>query len=361
MSTQRDYYEILGVARGANTDEIKKAYRKLVMKYHPDRVPEAEKKSAEEKFKEISEAYAVLSDPQKRNLYDQYGHAGIDSRFSQEDIFRSADFSEFFKGAGGLGGIFESLFGGGGFDFFGGGGGRSRHGADVHLELGITLEDAYRGMQRKITFSRYDECSRCKGSGAQPGTKKETCTTCGGRGAVTSGMGFINFQQTCPKCGGEGVMIKHPCLQCQGQGMVAGKKTMSITIPAGVDTGSILRMQGEGHYAGGGRGDLFVHMNVNPHRTFRRRGQDLRCAVTVDVTRAVLGDEIEVPTIDGKAKMKIPAGTQPNTVFRLKGKGMPSVRTKQMGDEFVEVRVEVPKRLSMKEKKLFSELAALRK
>ncbi len=363
MSTKKDYYEILGVPKGSSIDEIKKAYRQLVMKHHPDRVPQEQKKEAEERFKEISEAYAVLSDPQKKELYDKYGHAGIDSRYSTEDIFRGADFSSFF--GGGLGDIFENLFSEGGFDIFGGsrGGTRQRRqarGEDVQIKLTIDLEDAAAGAQKDITYWRYDSCSECGGSGAAKGSSKVNCPTCGGRGVVRGGMGFISFSQACPNCGGEGKVIKDKCRACGGLGRIRVKKNLNITVPEGVDNGSILRLRNEGSFAGTARGDLYVHIAVRPHPTFKREGDNIKCKVKISVIKAILGAEIEVPTLDKKVKMKIPSGTQPNTVFRLKNKGIINLRTKRMGDELVEVEVEVPKKTSFKERRLLQEWGRLK-
>ncbi len=364
MSTQRDYYEILGLSKGASVDEIKKAYRQLVMKFHPDRVPADKKKEAEEKFKEISEAYAVLSDPQKKQLYDQYGHAGIDSRYTTEDIFKGADFSSIFGGmGGGFADIFESIFGD---DIFGGGtrtGRRAsgrRRGEDLQLQLVISLEQASFGTEKEVSFYRYDNCSRCNGSGAEPGSSKVTCSACKGRGAVSSGLGFISFSQTCPQCGGQGQVIKNRCRECQGQGRIRSKKSLKVTVPQGVDTGSVLRLKGEGNFGGQARGDLYIYIDVKPHSIFTREGDNIRCKAKIGVIQAILGSEIEVPTLAGHVKMKIPPGTQPNTIFRLKGKGIVNLHTKRLGDELVEADIEIPKRLSSREKKLLDEWKKVR-
>ncbi len=366
MTTKRDYYEILGVSKGASVDEVKKAYRKLVMRHHPDRVESDKKKEAEEKFKEISEAYAVLSDPQKKQLYDQYGHAGIDSRYSTEDIFRNADFSSIFGGMGGFGDIFDQIFGGMGGDIFGGGGRRSyrrRVGEDIQLQVKISLEEASTGIDKDVTFNRYDSCSRCNGSGVEPGSSKITCPTCKGKGAVRSGLGgFISFSQTCPECGGQGQVIKNRCKQCSGEGRVKSKKTLKVSIPKGVDTGSILRLRGEGCSApGASRGDLYVYISVNPHPLFERKGDNIRCKVKVSLLKAILGSQIEVPTLYGNVEMKIPAGTQPNAVFRLKNKGIANLRSKRPGDQLVDIEIEIPRRLSFREKRLVEQWAKLRK
>ncbi|MCF7907484.1 MAG: molecular chaperone DnaJ [Candidatus Omnitrophica bacterium] len=363
MSTAKDYYEVIGLSKGATVDEVKKAYRQLVMKHHPDRVPENQKKVAEEKFKEISEAYAVLSDPQKKQLYDQYGHAGIDSRYSTEDIFRGADFSSIFGNAGGgLGGIFESLFsnsgvfGGSGFS----GSGRTRSGEDLQIQVTISLDEAYRGVEKDISFGRNDNCSHCSGSGAEPGSRKQTCSTCRGRGQVSAGLGgFINFAQTCPNCQGQGEIIKNRCKKCSGAGRIKVKKNLKVTIPKGVDSGSVLRLRAEGSWASGARGDLYIYINVRTHPQFKRQGDTILCAVKLNVIQAILGAEIEVPTLSGKVMMKIPPGTQPNTVFRLKGKGIIDLHSKRPGDELIEVEIEIPKKLSSREKKLIEQWAKL--
>ena len=364
MSTKRDYYEILGVSKGTSVDEVKKSYRKLVMKYHPDRVEPDKKKEAEERFKEISEAYAVLSDPQKKKLYDQYGHAGIDSRYSTEDIFRGADFSSIFGGMGGFGDVFEQIFGGG-FDIFGEGARRRtrrRVGEDIQLQVEVSLEEASRGLDKDISFNRYDSCSSCKGSGAEPGSSKVTCSTCNGRGVVRAGLGgFINFSQTCSACGGEGRVIKNRCRRCGGEGRMKSKKTLKVSVPKGIDTGSILRLRGEGCSAPGAeRGDLYVYVKVNSHSLFEREGDNIRCKVKISILKAILGAEIEVPTLYGTVAMKIPSGTQPNTIFRLKNKGITNLRTKRMGDELVDIEVDIPRRLSSKEKGLMNQWVKLR-
>lgn len=359
MSAARDYYDILGVSKGAGVDEVKKAYRQMAMKYHPDRVPADEKKKAEERFKEISEAYAVLNDPQKKQLYDQYGHSGIDSRYTTEDIFRGADFSNVVEG---LGDIFGQFFGGGGFDGFGSGGGRQsiRGGEDLQLQVAVTLEEVSSGVERDITFARYGKCSACNGSGVEAGSTKTVCPTCRGAGQVRAGLGgFISFAQTCPDCGGEGKIIKNPCRNCFGRGRVKTKKKLKVTIPKGVDTGSILRLKSEGNFADGARGDLYVHISVRPHSAFVRDRDNIHYKTEVGVLQAVLGSEIDVPTLYGKVKMKIPAGTQPNTVFRLKNKGVANLRNKRPGDQLVVVEIEIPKKLSFREKRLFNELAKL--
>lgn len=373
MTTQRDYYEILGVARSAAIDEIKKAYRGLAMKYHPDRVAPEGKKEAEEKFKEISEAYAVLSDEKKRGLYDQYGHAGIDQRYSTEDIFRGTDFSGIFEeifgagarggfGGGGFGGgsIFEEIFGG--HDIFGGSSARrrSRRGRDLQIALEITLEEAAFGVEKTFSVNRYENCPVCKGSGAKPGSKKTVCPYCHGEGQVTVSQGFFHLTQTCSKCAGEGKVITNPCPECAGQGHVKVPRKLSVKIPAGVDNGSQLRVRGEGEESEGGRGDLFVVIRVKPHHLFEREDSNILCEVRIDAAQAILGAEIEVPTLYGQVKMKVPAGTQPGKVFRIREKGIIDLHSRSKGDELVRVIIDIPQGLTAAQRKLIEEFARIR-
>lgn len=365
MTTARDYYEILGVNKSASVEEVKRAYRALAMKHHPDRVPHDQKKAAEEKFKEISEAYAVLSDEKKRALYDRYGHAGIDQRYSTEDIFRGADFSSIFEeafGGGGMGGgIFEEIFGGASGDIFGTGRGRRvRKGRDLQFEIEITLEEAVSGTEKTFQISRYELCTACNGLGAKAGSKKATCQQCQGSGQVSVAHGFFHLTQTCSKCAGEGKVIATPCPKCGGQATVRMPRKISVKVPAGVDTGSQLRVRGEGEEAQGGKGDLYVLVRVRKHNVFERHGNDLVCDVHIDVAQAMLGAEIDVPTLSGEVKMRVPAGTQSGKVFRLRDKGVPDLRTRDTGDELVRVIVDVPQNLGSGEKKLIQEFARLR-
>lgn len=366
MATKRDYYEILGVKKSASLDEIKKAYRELALRYHPDRVPHEQKKDAEEKFKEISEAYAVLSDPQKRALYDQYGHAGIDQRFTSEDIFRGADFSSIFEGLSdfGFGGsIFEEIFGDLGFDIFGGsagrGQGRRRRGRDLEAQADITLEEAASGTEKTIQVSRYEPCETCQGTGAKPGTKKSVCPQCRGGGRIAVSSGFFQIAQTCPRCKGQGSVITAPCAKCGGAGSAKVTKKINIKIPAGAYTGSHLRVRGEGEAGAVTRGDLYVAINVKSHRIFERHNNDIICEVDISIAQAILGSEIAVPTLNGSVKMKIPPGTQPNRIFRLKSKGIPDLRGRGSGDELVKVNVIIPTNLTAEQKRLIEEFARL--
>ncbi len=359
MSTKRDYYEILGVQKGASVDEIKKVYRSLALKYHPDRVSE-NKKQAEEKFKEISEAYAVLSDPQKRSQYDQFGHAGIESRYSYEDIFKGADFGSIFEdlGVGGeiFGDIFEGIFGGG-FSS------RSRRGSlrgrDLEYEIEISFEDAAFGVKKTVSVPRHETCETCRGEGTRPGTKKTACPSCGGKGRIMQSTGFFSIQQTCFKCRGEGSIIKNPCVKCAGAGRVKLTKKIEVNIPAGVDTGSRLRVQGEGEAGskGGARGDLYIYIHVTDHDIFDRHGYDIVCSVPINFPVAALGGEVEIPTLNGKVSMKVPEGTQSGKVFRLSSKGIRKLRGNGYGDELVRVVVETPTRLNSQQKRILKEFA----
>ena len=360
----KDFYETLGVAKSASQDEIKKAYRKLAVKYHPDK--NQGDKEAEEKFKEIAQAYEVLSDPDKRQRYDQLGHAAFTSARGAggggfEGFHDPFDiFSQVFGQGGRSGGgssFFEDLFG------FGGGSRRGRSGgtdgADLRYDLEIDFEDAVYGADKSITIPRMDTCPTCKGSGCAAGTSKEHCAHCGGSGYIAASQGFFSIRQTCPVCHGEGNVIKNPCSKCHGQGRVRVNKKLKIHIPPGVDTGSRLRVahEGEGGTGGGEQGDLYVVIHVRPHPVFQREGDDIICSLPVDFPTAAMGGVVEVPTITGKTKMKIPPGTQNGTIMRLRGKGVPSLRGGGRGDQHVEIVVEVPKNLSKRQKELLREYA----
>ncbi|MEJ5210603.1 MAG: molecular chaperone DnaJ [Burkholderiales bacterium] len=344
--SKRDYYEVLGVGRDASEDEIKKAYRKLAMKYHPDRNPG--NKEAEEKFKEVKEAYETLSDPNKRAAYDHYGHAGVDPNLG----------GGFQHGFGGFADAFADIFG----DLFGGGR-RSNvyRGADLRYNLEITLEEAARGTETRIRVPTMETCPTCGGSGAKPGTQPVTCSMCGGHGQVRMQQGFFSIQQTCPSCHGSGKTIAEPCRECHGAGRVKKHKTLAVKIPAGVDEGDRIRLAGEGEAGinGGPPGDLYVVVHLKEHPVFKRDGNDLHCEMPISFTTAALGGELEIPTLDGHARIKIPEGTQSGRVFRLSGKGIKGVRSHAPGDLYCHVVVETPVNLNARQKELLRELEAI--
>lgn len=340
--SKRDFYEVLGVDKSADAKEIKKAYRRLAMKYHPDRSPDD--KVAEEKFKEAAEAYEVLSDDQKRGAYDQYGHAGVDPSMG---------------GGGQRGGNFNDIFGDVFGDIFGGGGGGGRRGgpsrgADLRYNMELDLEQAVRGAEMEIRVPTLVGCGTCKGSGSKKGTSPVTCSTCHGQGQVRMQQGFFSVQQTCPTCSGRGQMIKDPCGSCHGQGTKEETKTLSVKIPPGVDTGDRIRLSGEGEAGGQGgpAGDLFVQVHVRDHAIFARDGRHLYCDVPISFVDAALGGELEVPTLDGRVKLKIPAETQSGKLFRLRGKGVSPVRGGATGDLMCRVQIETPVKLSKDQKDL---------
>jgi molecular chaperone DnaJ len=348
---KRDYYEVLGINRDASEDEIKKAYRKLAMKFHPDRNPDNPK--AEEQFKEAKEAYEMLSDAQKRSAYDQFGHAGVDpSAGAGAGGFGGAGMGGF---ADAFGDIFGDIFGGRG----GGGGGRSNvyRGADLRYNLEISLEDAARGTETRIRIPTMAECETCHGSGAKKGSEPKVCPTCGGHGQVRMQQGFFSIQQTCPKCHGTGRYIADPCNTCHGAGRVNEHKTLSVKIPAGIDEGDRIRLSGEGEPGvnGGPAGDLYVQIHIKPHAVFERDHDDLHCEMPVSFTTAALGGEIEIPTLDGAAKLKIPSETQTGKVFRLRGKGIKGVRSHAHGDLMCHVVVETPVNLTERQRELLRE------
>lgn len=360
---KKDYYEILGVAKSADVQEIKKKYRSLALKFHPDRVPEAEKKEAEEKFKEISEAYGVLSDPQKRQLYDQHGHSAIDQTYTTDDIFKGADFSSIFEDAG-LGDILGQMFGGGGFSTGGAGGGRratrSQRGRDIQYEIDVTLEEAYKGVHRKVRVPRNEFCTDCKGTGAKAGTKTKNCKTCQGRGQVVMSSGFFRMQQTCPECGGRGQIITEHCPTCQGKGAVKVTRNIDVTIPPGVDNNSRLRVRNEGEIGVDGNGDLYLYIHVLDHSKFHREGNDIYIEQPISFVKATLGGDVSVETLSGSVSMKIPSGTQSGRLFRLKEKGMPDVHESGVfGDQYVKVAIDVPTRLTPEQRKALEEYARL--
>src|SRR3989344_3029061 len=350
--SKRDYYDILGVSKTTANDEIKKAYRKLAMKYHPDKGGDAEK------FKEISEAYAVLSDPHKRSQYDQFGPEGFSQQFSQEDIFRGAhfeDFEDLFRQFGAS--PFEDLFG----SFFGGGyRSRKQYGADIGAETTITLEEVAKGAKKTIEVYHTRECGRCHGSRAEPGSKLNVCGTCNGRGQVqhTRSAGFMRFVtvSTCSNCHGQGKTMETPCKTCSGRGAVGVKESVRITIPPGIQDGMHIRLENMGEAGPDGSGDLYVRVDIEPHKFFRRDNSDLYIDVPVSYTQAALGDSIEIPTLTGKAKLKIPSGTPSHTLFRLHDEGLPHLRTGKKGDEYIRAIIQVPKKANAHEKKLLKEL-----
>jgi molecular chaperone DnaJ len=343
--SKRDYYDVLGVGRNASEAEIKKAFKRLAMKYHPDRNPDDQ--GALEKFKEAKQAYDILSDTQKRAAYDQFGHAGVDPSMGA-----GAGFGAGFGGASSFSDIFGDVFG----DIFGGGRGgtRSNRGSDVGYNLELSLEDAVAGTTVKIRIPTLVDCEVCAGTGAKPGTKARTCSTCGGMGQVRMQQGFFSVQQTCPRCHGQGTVIEDPCPNCGGQGRVREQKTLSVKIPAGVDTGDRIRLAGEGEAGvkGGPPGDLYVQVQVKPHDIFVRQGSDLFCEVPISFVTAALGGELEVPTLNGKVMLKIPAGTQTGKLFRLRGKGIRPVRGGPEGDLMCRVLVETPVNLTAEQEDL---------
>ncbi|WP_019675861.1 molecular chaperone DnaJ [Arsukibacterium perlucidum] len=348
--SKRDYYEVLGVAKGADDKDIKKAYKRLAMKFHPDRTQGD--KGMEEKFKEVQEAYEVLSDEQKRAAYDRFGHAGVDPNRG------GGGFGGGGAGAGDFGDIFGDVFG----DIFGGGGrrgqSRAQRGSDLRYNLELNLEEAVKGKSVDIKVPTYVNCDSCDGSGAKKGTSAKSCPTCHGAGQVTMRQGFFAVQQTCPTCNGRGKIIPEPCTKCHGEGRVEKTKTLSVKIPAGVDTGDRIRLTGEGEAGmhGAPAGDLYVQVNVKPHPIFQRDGNNLYCDVPLSFATAALGGEIAVPTLDGRIKLKIPAETQTEKMFRLRGKGVQSVRGGGVGDLVCKVVIETPVNLSDKQKELLRQL-----
>lgn len=366
---KEDYYELLGVEKSASEEDLKKAYRKKAIQYHPDKNPG--NKEAEEMFKKVSEAYEALKDPQKRAAYDRYGHAAFQQGgpgaprpgggmsgggfHDPFDIFREV-FGGAGGGGGGGGGIFEEFFGGGG-----GGRDGGRDGADLRYDLEITLEDAARGVEKEISFRKAVACERCSGSGAEPGSKRVTCPTCRGAGQIRRSGGIITFTQTCPTCAGAGTKVEKACTACRGEGRVAKTTKLNVRVPAGVDTGSRLRSVGNGEagMAGGESGDLYIVISVAEHEIFERQGDDLFCEIPIKFTLATLGGTIEVPTLSGRASLKIPSGTQSGTTFRLKNKGLPNLRSQNNGDQLVRVHVEVPTTLTADQRKKLEEFALL--
>ena len=354
MAEKRDYYEVMGIPKNASEDEIKKAYRKLAKKYHPDLNPGD--KNAEEKFKELNEAYEVLSDKDKKARYDQFGHAGVDPNFGGGPAGGSP-----FTGGIDLGDIFDSFFGG-----FGGGTRRQnpnapRRGSDTEAVVNVSFEEAAKGCKKTVSFSKIDSCKDCGGSGAEKGTSAKTCPQCGGSGRVSvsqrTPFGVVQTSRGCDRCGGSGKVIEHPCKTCGGTGRVRRQKTIEVNIPAGIDNDQVLNVRGQGNAGqnGGPAGDLQVYVNVRPHPIFERRGNDVWCEMPITFSQAALGAEVTVPTIDGKVSYQVREGTQPGDVFKLRGKGIPYVNGRGRGDQYVQVTVEVPRNLTQKQKDVLKE------
>jgi molecular chaperone DnaJ len=352
LANKRDFYDILGVARNATDEEIKKSYRKLAMKYHPDRNPDS--KEAEDKFKEAKEAYEMLSDPQKRAAYDQYGHAGVDPNMGGMGGGQGfGGFSDAF------GDIFGDIFGGGAAGARGGRGGPQVYrGADLRYSMEISLEEAAHGHETQIRVPSWSNCDHCGGEGAEPGSKVETCGTCHGAGQVRVSQGFFSMQQTCPRCNGSGKHIPKPCKKCHGAGKTKSQKTLEVKIPAGIDDGMRIRSAGNGEPGvnGGPSGDLYVEVHIKAHPVFERDGDDLHCQMPISFIDAALGGEIQVPTLSGKASFDVPEGTQSGKTFRLRSKGIKSLRTALPGDLYIHVQVETPVKLNQEQKDILKQL-----
>ena len=353
---KRDYYEVLGISKGASEDEIKKAYKKMARKYHPDLNPD--NKEAEEKFKEVNEAYEVLSDPDKKARYDQYGHAGVDPNFGAGGAGFDGNFD-----FGDLGDIFGSFFGGG----FGGGRRTNpnapQRGESIRMSLAISFEEAAFGCEKSVTVDRMEQCTTCHGSGCAAGTTPEVCPDCHGTGTVQvrrqTPMGVFATSSPCTRCGGKGRIIHQPCKDCHGTGSVRKRKTIQATIPAGIDNGQTISIRGQGHAGvnGGPAGDLLITITIRPHELFRREGTSVLCEAPITFAQAVLGAELEIPTIDGKVKYTLPEGTQSGTTFRLKGKGIPSINGRGRGDQYVTVYIETPRNLNKEQKEALKKFA----
>lgn len=354
---KKDYYEILGLDHSATKDDIKKAYRKLALKYHPDKNKE---KSAEEKFKEISEAYAVLYDDEKRKMYDQYGHAGIDQQYTTEDIFRTTDFGDIFRGMGfDFNDIFEQFFGRrSGFTQRP----RAQRGSDIRYDIEIHLEDAYRGIETELEVPRSELCDTCRGSGARPGSSPKRCSTCGGTGQMQSSrrtaFGMFTQISECSRCHGKGTYIEDPCPACRGRGSLQKTRKIEVRIPKGIDDGAHLRLAGQGEHPSGATqsGDLYVVVHMKPHPVFERRGADLYRKLSITFPQASLGTTLFVETLSGKEKLKIPEGTQTGTIFKIKGSGMPRIQGSGHGDLYVLIEVATPQKLSRRARLLLEEL-----
>ena len=356
---KRDYYEILGVDRNASQQEIKRAYRKLALKYHPDKSSDS---NAEEKFKEISEAYAVLSDDEKRRQYDRFGHAGIDQRYSYEDIFRGVDFSDIFRDLGfdfrfGFGDIFERFFGGGFEPKYE----EYRRGNDIRYDLEINMEDSYHGSSKEIIIPRKEKCDKCNGTGLKPGSSPVICPRCNGTGQLhasrRTGFGYFTQITTCPKCNGRGEIIEDPCPKCDGSGIIKKKRKIEVKIPRGIADNSRLRLAGEGEAGADAPRDLYIFVHIKRHPKFERIGDDLLMKRKISFSQAALGTRINIPLMDGEERLKIPPGTQSAQGFKIRGKGMPHLHGNGYGDLLVKVNVETPKKLSKRARALLEELA----
>ena len=359
---KKDYYEILGIEKNASKADIKKAYRKLALKYHPDKNPD---KDSAEKFKEISEAYAVLYDDEKRQLYDTYGHSGIDQQYSQEDIFRGADFGDIFRGKGfdfNINDIFERFFGQGmggfnreGYTY------TNTRGSDLRYDIEISLEQAYKGVETTIRVPRTETCDNCNGTGAKPGTRKKTCPQCKGSGQLRqtrrTAFGMFTQVSTCNRCQGQGTILETPCPECRGRGLVQKTRSIELKIPSGVDDGSQLRLAREGEAATGGTGDLYIVIHVKKHPRFKRRGNDLLIIENINFVDATLGTRINVETLSGKQEtLRVPEGTQNGEIFKIKNAGMPTLNRRNTGDLYVEIHIQTPKNLSHNARRLLEEL-----
>lgn len=354
MAAKRDYYEVLGVTKESSNDEIKKQYRKLALKFHPDRNKSSD---AAEHFKEISEAYAVLSDTEKKQVYDQHGHAGVDGRYSSDDIFQGArgDFSDIFgRGGGGFDSIFESIFGRGG-----GGGFSQQRGSDLLYETSVTLEDVLHGKKMEIDLPKQIQCDLCHGSGCKPGTDKKICVTCNGQGQVrqTRNMGFASFVTAapCSACRGQGSVIETPCGECKGRGSKKGNKKITFEIPPGIDSGDYTVPDEGNEVSNGVNGDLIVRVRVNPHDQFKRDGKDIFYDHDISMIDATLGCEIIVPTLEGTEKIKVDSGSQPNTIIKLKGKGVSHINSRGKGDQYIRIVVNIPKKINKQQKRLLED------
>jgi len=352
QKNQRDYYEVLGVERTASAEQIKSAYRKAAMKWHPDRNPD-KKHEAEENFRQASEAYSVLSDTEKRSVYDRFGHAGLTGRGFEAGGFNSSIFEEFQDIFGDLFG-FDQMFGGGGRR---GRGSRGQRGADLRYDMSLTFEEAAAGVSTKIHVTRHENCETCGGTGAKPGSGMAPCRTCGGRGQMSYQQGFFSISRTCPACQGAGQVIREACTDCRGQGRLERERVLEVGVPAGVDSGTRLRMAGQGEPGtnGGPAGDLYIFLEVKEHPFFERRGADLYCTIPVSIAQAALGAKIGIPTMQGEDELDIPEGTQSGQIFRVKGKGLPNPHGGR-GDLYVNIRVVIPSKLSREQRRVIEQL-----